>query len=220
MNEIYLSSEAPLVVFISSVICGMEADREAARQAVASTTLSRPWAFEFTPPSSLPLDESYLSYARTCDIFVLLAGERESDAVTRELRTAIKHRRPILAYVRKGERIPADIQRLIHRVKYYAYGSLDELRAMIVNGIHDEIIRNHRSFVRLQPNEGTERQGHAAVRVRDFSPVMAYLTVGPEHSAAEELLQKTATMFGAELGLRPKRLSPRARDTEEICYAS
>ena len=47
--------EHPLSVFVSSVIAGMTAERGAAQAAIRTIPLSRPWLFEFSPASSLPL---------------------------------------------------------------------------------------------------------------------------------------------------------------------
>ena len=80
--------ENPLTVFVSSVISGMAAERGAARAAIEAVPLSRPWLFEFSPASSLPLDESYLSKVRGCDIFVLLLAATVTDPVKAEVGTA------------------------------------------------------------------------------------------------------------------------------------
>lgn len=91
--------ENPLQVFVSSVIAGLEAERQAVRAAIQAIPVARPWLFEFSPASSLPLDESYLSKARACDIFVLLLKDQIRDPVRREVETAQAAGRPRLVFL-------------------------------------------------------------------------------------------------------------------------
>ena len=88
--------ENSLVVFISSVIVGMEAERQAAQTAVQAIPVTRPWLFEYSPASSLPLAESYLSKVRGCDIFVLLLSDKVTDPVKAEAQIAQEVGKPRL----------------------------------------------------------------------------------------------------------------------------
>ena len=91
--------ENPLLVFISSVIADMRAEREAAEAAIRAIPLSRPWVFEHSPASALPLVESYLRKVRECDIFVLLMGAIVTDPVKREVETAQAAGKPLLVFL-------------------------------------------------------------------------------------------------------------------------
>ena len=91
--------ENPLHVFISSVISGMEAERRAVKAAAEAIPLTRPWLFEFSSASSLPLEESYLRAVRECDIFVLLLGDRVTDPVKAEVQTAAVGKKPQLVFL-------------------------------------------------------------------------------------------------------------------------
>ena len=102
--------ENPLLVFISSVIAGMRAEREAAEAAIRAIPLSRPWVFEHSPASALPLAESYLRKVRECDIFVLLLGATLTDPVKQEVKTAQAAGKPLLVFL--GASAPADVTSL------------------------------------------------------------------------------------------------------------
>ena len=102
--------ENPLLVFISSVIADMRAEREAAEAAIRAIPLSRPWVFEHSPASALPLAESYLSKVRECDIFVLLLGATLTDPVKREVETAQAAGKPLLVFLSASA--PADVTSL------------------------------------------------------------------------------------------------------------
>ena len=102
--------ENPLLVFISSVIADMRAEREAAEAAIRAIPLSRPWVFEHSPASALPLVESYLRKVRECDIFVLLLGGTITDPVKQEVETAQAAGKPLLVFLGAGA--PADVTSL------------------------------------------------------------------------------------------------------------
>ncbi len=78
-----------LRVFVSSVMRGMESEREAARAAIASMHLEA-WAFENLPafPES-PRDVS-LERAKECDLFVQLIGASVSPIVVSEYAAAME----------------------------------------------------------------------------------------------------------------------------------
>jgi hypothetical protein len=68
--------ETDLLVFVSSIVSGMEVERAAVKAAVEAIPLKRPWRFEFSSASSLPLEECYLGIVRACDFCLLLLGDR------------------------------------------------------------------------------------------------------------------------------------------------
>jgi hypothetical protein len=109
-------TEPPLLVFVSSVIRGMEKERQAVDQAVRSISITRPWRFEATPASTEDVVESYLSKVQECDIFILLIGDVDSDAVRREYQTALDANKPVLAFIRDVER-PPELDELVRSIR-------------------------------------------------------------------------------------------------------
>ena len=69
--------EPPLRVFVSGVI---DAETEVFRERVVARLdpfpFLAPWAFEFAPASSEPLNWSYLQKVRDCDLLIWVAGSR------------------------------------------------------------------------------------------------------------------------------------------------
>ncbi len=83
-------SETSLLVFISSVMRPeLESARNHAREAFLELGFTRPWAFEFTPTSSEPPDESYLRKVQESDFVVWLIGDTTTQPVTSEINTCI-----------------------------------------------------------------------------------------------------------------------------------
>ena len=115
--------ENSLIVFISSVIVGMEAERQAAQTAAQAIPVTRPWLFEYSPASSLPLAESYLSKVRTCDIFVLLLGDTVTDPVKLEMETAQGADKPLLVFLDAGAPQPVVDSARSLGVKYAIFDS-------------------------------------------------------------------------------------------------
>ncbi|MCX6030886.1 MAG: SUMF1/EgtB/PvdO family nonheme iron enzyme [Chloroflexi bacterium] len=136
--------EQPLTVFISSVISGMEAERAAARAAIQTIPLTRPWLFEFSPASSLPLDESYLGKVRGCDIFVLLLGDKITAPVKAEVATAQAAGKPLLAFLAASA--PAEVAAYAPSlgVKYASFANPDQLAAQVAEAVGDELITGYR----------------------------------------------------------------------------
>jgi hypothetical protein len=152
--------ETPLCVFISSVIAGMAAEREAAEAAIRAIPISRPWLFEHSPASSLPLAESYLSKVRACDIFVLLLRDTVTDPVRAEVRRAQGAGKPMLVFL--GEKAPADLVAWAQSlgVKYARFRDPDDLAARVAEAVGDELITGYRR--------------HQVPR-SDLAPIVAFL---------------------------------------------
>jgi hypothetical protein len=136
--------ENALLVFISSVIAGMAAERQASQAAIRALPLSRPWLFEFSPASSLPLAESYLSQVRACDLFVLLLGAQASDPVKLEVTTAQQTGKPLLVFL--TEQAPSDVTAYARSlgVKYATYRDAADLAAKVAEAVGDELITGYR----------------------------------------------------------------------------
>ncbi len=136
--------EFPLTVFISSVISGMAAERGAVEAAIRAIPLSRPWAFEHSPASSLPLQESYLGKVRECDIFVLLLSTPASDPVKLEVITAQQAEKPVLVFL--SDQAPPDVTAYAQTlgVKYATYRDASGLAAKVAEAAGDELIAGYR----------------------------------------------------------------------------
>jgi hypothetical protein len=146
--------ENPLVVFVSSVIAGLEAERQAVRAALQAIPLTRPWVFEFSPASSLPLAESYLSQVRACDIFLLLLGDRVTDPVKAEVETAQAADKPLLVLV--GQGAPGEVVSYAQSlgVKYATFASPEQLAAQAAEAAADELITGYRRHQVLRSDLG------------------------------------------------------------------
>jgi hypothetical protein len=134
----------PLTVFISSVIAGMEAERAAAQAAIQVIPLSRPWLFEFSPASSLSLEESYLSKVRDCDIFILLLGATITDPVKKEVGRAQAAGKPLLVFLSASA--PADMVKHAQwmGVKYATHQTATDLAAKVAEAVTDELVAGYR----------------------------------------------------------------------------
>src|SRR5947199_9310474 len=135
-------SEPPLVVFISSLIDKMMSERDAVDRAVISIPITRRWRFEYATASSQPLEDSYLSKVRDCDIFIVLLGHEYSEAVAREHQTAVENNKPVLAFVQKGERSSEqnDLIRSLG-VKYASYTNSEDLQQAVLASLLVDLIR-------------------------------------------------------------------------------
>jgi hypothetical protein len=143
--------ENPLLVFVSSAIQGMEAERAAARAAIQAIPLTRPWLFEFSSASSLPLAESYLSKVAGCDIFVLLLADRVTDPVKQEVATAKAAGKPLLVFLSAAAPPGVTAYARSLGVKYATYDSdLTGLRdpsglsGKVAEAVADELITGYR----------------------------------------------------------------------------
>ena len=136
--------ERPLLVFISSVIAGLTAERQAVEAAIRAIPLSRPWRFESAPASSLPLAESYLSQVHACDIFVLLLGTIITDPVRREVEVAQAADKPLLVFLNAS--VPADVTAYAQSlgVKYATFQNAADLPAKVAEAVGDELIAGYR----------------------------------------------------------------------------
>ena len=152
--------ENPLLVFISSVIAGITAEREAAEAAIRAIPLTRPWVFEHSPASALPLVESYLRKVRECDIFVLLLGANVTDPVKAEVCEAQAAGKPILVFL--SEAAPADVVSYARSlgVKYATYRDAADLSQKVAEAVGNELVTGYR--------------GHGVPR-GDLPPILNFL---------------------------------------------
>ena len=138
--------EHPLSVFVNSVITGMTAERQATQAAIERIPLSRPWLFEFSPASALPLEESYLSRVRGCDIFVLLLSAAVTGPVKREVETAQAERKPLLVFLDAAA--PPDVAAYARSlgVKYATYRDAAGLGRQVAEAVGNELITGYRRY--------------------------------------------------------------------------
>jgi len=191
------STEPPLLVFVSSVICGMEKERQVVDQAVQSIPLTRPWRFEATPASTEGVVESYLSKVRECDIFILLIGDVDSVAVRREYETALDANKPVLAFIRDVERT-LELDEFVHSIhtKYAVYSGLDDLHLSVRAAVVDEVVRRYRSAIRQADTETLVE--FLAPPARPISDILEYVIfgLGDEPSWAVSLWGAVLKVFG------------------------
>ena len=166
----------------------MENEREAVARAVQAIPITRPWRFEATPASTQDVVESYLSKVRECDIFILLIGDADSDAVRREYQTALDASKPVLAFIRDVER-PPELDALVRsiRTKYAMYSGLDDLCRSVQAAVTGDVVRRYR---------GTIRQGDAGKLVeflappapaRPISDILGYIVFGLGDTPSREV---------------------------------
>ena len=84
-------AERPLLAFISSVMDDdLRQFRESAEECLRKSNCFSPWAFEYTPASSEPLDDSYLRHIKEADVVIWISGDNTSTPVVQEINEAIK----------------------------------------------------------------------------------------------------------------------------------
>ena len=181
-------SEPQLVVFISSRIDDMMNERDAVDRAVSSIPITGHWRFENTPASSQPLEESYLSHVRSCDIFVILLGPKYSEAVALEHQTAVENKKPVLAFAQKGEKSPEQNEFINSLgVKYAAYTNSDDLEKLVFASVLDELIRRFKST--LKQAELPKLIESLPAPVRDPQEVAGCVIVGMEDDRVEKVFE-------------------------------
>jgi len=138
--------EGPLVAFVSSVVDQrLEwARRETVRTLDRVPFLAR-WAFEFTPASSEPLDDSYLRKVREADIVIWLVERQTTEPVQKEIREALANDRRLwvmkLQTARRDEATEALMTEVGPRAKWMETSTAGGLRQALELTLDDEIVR-------------------------------------------------------------------------------
>jgi len=186
--------ESPLLVFISSVIAGMTAERQAAQAAIQTIPLSRPWVFEHSAASSQPLAESYLSHVRGCDIFVLLLGASVTDPVKAEVQTAQAAGKPLLVFL--SAQAPASVVDYARSlgVKYATYTDADGLAVAVVEAVSDELITGYRRH--SVPPADWGRIGEFVERVKTGGGAVVF---GDVHTSGGDFIGRDKVVQGDEV---------------------
>jgi HEAT repeat protein len=106
----------------------------------------------------MPLPEAYLRRVRECDLFVLIVGTNLSPPVIAEYETALSTRKPILAFLRRGERsreAVAFVQRVREAgaFKYASFVGPEDVVGLVVEALWQELADRFREYW-LAVNEG------------------------------------------------------------------
>jgi hypothetical protein len=143
--------EPELLVFVSSAISGMEAERRAVRETIESIPLTRAWVFEYTPASADRVEDAYLQKVRECAIFVLLVAGDLSEPVRQECETARACNRRMLIFLRGDIKCPPEVQAYIDSLgpKWGTYLDIESLRQQVKHALTDELIKGYRSYLTL-----------------------------------------------------------------------
>jgi hypothetical protein len=139
--------ERPIKAFISSI---MSAEFLAIREETVRTLRPYPWletwAFEYTPASSEPVEEGYLRHVREADLVIWLVADHSTVPVQREVREALQHSRPLLAFLLARDEdatTRALVNEIGNRAKWMPVepGRLGEALQLAID---DEIVRSLR----------------------------------------------------------------------------
>jgi Sec-independent protein translocase protein TatA len=153
VTELVSETEAPLKVFVSSVMAELAEERKVVAQSIRAIPITRPWVFEQSPSSTDTAIKTYISQVKQADIFVLLIGNRLSSAVIEEYKTALDAKKPILVFIKLGEKEDSfkDFIKLLD-VKWSEFSSTEELSILVQSSIGTELIKGYRRY-RLSATE-------------------------------------------------------------------
>lgn len=146
-------TEQPLVVFISSVmrteVDDLSAEREATKATIDSLPITRSWAFEYSPASADPPDETYLDKVDECDIFVLILGAEITAPVAKEYARAKALNKRRLVFIKRMKKRSAKADEWLSErtdVKYAVFQDAEDLPDHVHAAIVDEVIKAHRQL--------------------------------------------------------------------------
>lgn len=159
--------EVPLLAFVSSV---MRPELQWARDETVHTfdraRFLVPWAFEFTPASSEPVDQGYLRKVREADMVVWLVGEETTEPVQNEIREALAIGRRLLVMKLPVARREGVTESLIaevgNRARWMEVSAAGRLREALELTLGDEIVRAMRGKPGLGRLARLEEVGRAS----------------------------------------------------------
>jgi hypothetical protein len=139
-----------LLLFVSSMIGELQEERGRLEQALRQGPFM-PWVFEHTTAASSPLPGAYLRRVRECHLFVLLVAANISQPVIDEYETALDARKPLLAFIKRGDRsdeAASFVQRMEQAgaFKYALFESADDLARMVVVAVLQELIDSYHVY--------------------------------------------------------------------------
>jgi hypothetical protein len=137
------AGELPLQAFVSSV---MDAELMQARQEVVrafdSFSFAEAWAFEFTPPSSEPVDYAYLRKVCTADLVIWITWSSTTEPVRREIEEGLRCQRRIIVVRLVGDTPDEETEALVNRVTTkWKWVSVESIREVVEAAFMDEIVR-------------------------------------------------------------------------------
>ena len=188
MNHEVSRSEDDLLVFISSRMnTEMELARKIAVEAINKVSVGRPWAFEFTPASSEPAEDTYLRKVREADLVMWLVGSETTQPIVNEINEAIVSDRRMLVFKLPVNQRDSRTHELIERVGIYAkwseVRSIEDLSKSITEAFSDEIIRAFRNP--LLPSRSQKL--HQDIRLSISRCKEALVSLGVDEAVAEEM---------------------------------
>ena len=145
-----MRSESELLVFISSRMNKEMAEaRTICVETIKGMSYGRPWAFEYTPASSDPAEDTYLRKVREADLVIWLVGSDTSQPVIAEINTAISAGRKLLVFRLPNEQDDPNTVSLINRIgecaKWKRVARVEELEKDVRDSFSDEIVRAFRN---------------------------------------------------------------------------
>jgi predicted GNAT family acetyltransferase len=131
----------------------LRAEREACVSAIDSLSLTRAWAFEFTPASTDPPEETYLAKVDQCDIFLAVLGAELTGPTEKEYERAALRGKPRFLFVKNVPRRSDEAADWLWKrqdVKWGAFEGPPDLARQVRAAVCDELIRAYRRL-HLQP---------------------------------------------------------------------
>ena len=199
-NTKSIRSESDLLVFVSSRMNDEMAEaREITIETIRGMNFGRPWAFEYTPASSQPADNTYLRMVREADLVIWLVGSETTQPVMAEINTAISAGRRLLVFRLPNEQQDFNTSRLIDRVGGYAkwtrVARIEELANYVRNSFGDEIVRAFRNSLTPAYNRRLEQEHRMSI-----SRCKQVLTsLGVDESVATEMARDKA--IGSQISI-------------------
>ncbi len=157
-----LSSENPLLVFISSVMnYELQEARDIVKDTLESYSFFKSWLFEYTPASPTAVDKTYLQKVKDADYVIWLIGSHTTDPVANEIKKCLENYKDNLFVFKlpsyQSSELTKEILDLIGtKVKWKEVDSLAVLKEEINLAIGDDIIkaiRNKNSFSEIGYDE-------------------------------------------------------------------
>jgi hypothetical protein len=138
--------EKKLLVFVSSVIDELRKERDIAKEAIESITISVPWLFEYSSASPEDVATSYLKKVIECDIFVLILAAKITKPVEVEYQTAKTYDKPMLIFIKEVTDCSPELEDFISNidVKYRKFTTLEEFREVVKESIGGHILHEVR----------------------------------------------------------------------------
>ena len=136
-------------VFLSSTFTDLQDERVAVMEALERTTpLFKPILMDFTKSDAKHYTNVLKENIMSADIFLLLIGERFSDAVMYEYELARALNKWILVFVKKVSKRESRATEFLRHIplKWTEFKSIDELRHVVVNSFAQRLVEGYQRF--------------------------------------------------------------------------